>query len=71
MAGITSKKDKAAPVAADRVLVVRTRYLKEFRRAGFVFGLAPRTIRIDELTTDQLEAIRAEPMLTVTDGVDG
>lgn len=35
------------------------------RRAGIEFGPVARTIPIDELTEEQLQAIDADPMLTI------
>lgn len=37
-----------------------------FRRAGREFGPEPVTIPLDELTGDQIKALRDEPMLAVT-----
>lgn len=38
-----------------------------FRRAGHAFGYLPRDIVLDSLTEDQIEQIKADPMLTCVD----
>lgn len=40
---------------------------KFFNRAGHRWTQAPQTLSINDLTEEQLQALRAEPMLKVTD----
>lgn len=65
----------AAKKAEDKkpVLIVSTRKgVKSFRRAGLAFTEAETVIAVDSLKAEQIEALKAEPMLTVreTDDVD-
>lgn len=38
-----------------------------FRRAGYAFGREPRVIPLAELTAEQVEAIKDEPMLAAVE----
>lgn len=38
-----------------------------FRRAGFAFGREPRVLALADLTPEQVDAIKAEPMLAVVE----
>lgn len=38
-----------------------------FRRAGITFGREPTVVMLSDLDKDQVELLRAEPMLTVED----
>lgn len=38
-----------------------------FRRAGITFGREPTVVMLSDLEKDQVEQLRAEPMLTVED----
>lgn len=50
-----------------KVLIVRS-VAASFRRAGMAFSQKPRTLVLDDLTTDQVEALESEPNLVVKEG---
>ncbi len=60
----TTKKAKAAGPATKGLQVTAKR--DGFRRAGIEFN-GTNTLPMSELTEDQVEAIKAEPMLVVTE----
>ena len=47
-------------------IIVKTTHGKPFRRAGRKFGPEPLTIQDGELSALQMDAIKNEPMLSVT-----
>lgn len=61
-----SKKPKAAG-PADKGVRVQARNEKGIRRAGSHWGAAPVDVALSDLTAEQLEALREEPALLVTD----
>ncbi|MGA0610563.1 HI1506-related protein [Caldimonas sp. KR1-144] len=52
-----------APIKALKVISRRD----SFRRAGFEFTGEAKTLPLDELTDDQVEALKAEPLLVVSE----
>lgn len=65
------KKDDQADTTetkpeAEKVLVVVAKRDK-FRRAGFEFGAEPKRLRVRVLTKNQIDQLKAEPMLVVTE----
>jgi hypothetical protein len=64
----TAPAPKAAAAAGLRV--VSKSPLGTFRRCGFVFGLQPVVLPLSQLTAEQIDRLRAEPMLDVTDVQD-
>ena len=59
-AGQSDKKD---PVKALEI----TSKQDGFRRAGRVWGTTKQTVRLDELTRDQVKQLKEEPLLTITE----
>lgn len=54
-----------------KVEVLRVSCKRErFRRAGFEFGRNETTLRLADLSDDQVKAIKAEPMLVVHEGTE-
>lgn len=49
-----------------KVLVVVAKH-EGFRRAGFSFGSEPARLIVSELTDEQVEQLKGEPMLVVTE----
>lgn len=41
--------------------------VERFRRGGHVFSRAETTVKLDELTDEQIKQIKGEPLLTVTE----
>jgi len=60
----TKKRPAAGP--ADKALRV-TAKRPSFWRSGLEFGATPRVVSLADLTPEQAEAIREEPMLVVED----
>jgi len=52
-----------APIKALKVISRRD----SFRRAGFEFTGEAKTLPLDELTDDQVEALKTEPLLVVNE----
>lgn len=50
----------------EKVLIVAAKRDK-FRRAGFEFGAEPKRLRVRVLTKNQIDQLKAEPMLVVTE----
>lgn len=69
MATTAKKKPAAAAGSTAALRVVSKSPLGELRRAGLVFGPTATVIALADLTEDQADAIRAEPLLDVTDTV--
>lgn len=55
------------PTKTQALRVVSKSPLGTLRRAGFVFGAEPVTLPLAELSAEQEQAIRAEPLLVVTE----
>jgi hypothetical protein len=64
----TAPAPKAAAAAGLRVVSKSPR--GAFRRCGFVFGPQAAVVPLSLLTAEQIERIRSEPMLDVTDVPD-
>lgn len=65
-AAAQSAKPAAKAPAKKPGLIVSTRKgVKSFRRAGLAFTEADTTIAVDSLKAEQIEALKAEPMLNV------
>lgn len=62
----TPSKPKAAAVKVLRVTARRP----SFRRAGIAFGRTEKVLRLDELTKEQVKAIKAEPQLLVREDTE-
>lgn len=54
---------KKQPVKALQVVAK----VDSFRRGGIVFGRTETTVRLDELSAEQVEQIKGEPLLAVTE----
>jgi len=54
---------KKQPIKALQVVAK----VDSFRRGGIVFGRTETTVRLDELTTEQIKQIKGEPLLAVTE----
>lgn len=66
-----ARGEAAGEVVEPAFIVVKTRPgVERFCRGGFAFCLEPRTLRLDDLTVEQVDAITREGMLTVEYGVD-
>lgn len=65
---MTNAKSKAkAAGPATKGVRVQARNEKGIRRAGRHWGAAPEDVALSDLTPEQLEALREEPALLVTD----
>jgi len=62
-AAIEAAAAKKQPVKALQVVAK----VDSFRRGGIVFGRTETTVRLDELTTEQIKQIKGEPLLAVTE----
>lgn len=61
-------KKTAAPAGSKQALRVLSKSpMGALRRAGFVFDATPQTLALADLTPEQEAAIRAEPLLDVTE----
>ena len=58
--------DEGGNTVAEKVLVVVSSR-EGFRRAGHRFGKEPVTLRLADLTDEQVAMLKAEPMLVVTE----
>ena len=64
-------KSEAVPVMEPCFMVVKARPgVERFCRGGHEFGQVSRTLRLDDLTVEQVEAITREDMLVVEYGVE-
>lgn len=63
MATKQTHKPAGAPTKGLKVISAR----EGFRRGGHAFGKEPRVVALSELTPEQAEAIREEPMLAVAE----
>jgi len=65
----TEKKVKSAAPAGSLLAlrVVSKSPLGTMRRAGFVFEASAQVVALADITPEQAEAIRAEPLLDVTE----
>jgi len=59
----TANKTKAAGPSTRGLKVIAR--APSFRRAGHVFGAEAKTIPMSDLTDDQVDLLKAEPMLVV------
>lgn len=65
----TKPAEKQKKAEGRRILRVSSRR-DSFRRAGFSFTRAEQVLYVDELSNDQVAAIKAEPMLMVSEAVE-
>lgn len=65
----TDKKVKSAAPAGSLLAlrVVSKSPLGAMRRAGLVFDATPQVVALSDITPEQAEAIKAEPLLDVTE----
>lgn len=63
---MTTKKDGAGAAGGTQALRVVARR-DSFRRAGYAFSAEPRTIPLAELTKEQINMLRNDPLLVVMD----
>ncbi|WP_304308072.1 hypothetical protein [Pseudacidovorax intermedius] len=66
MATATPNNTKAAKAVKVKVLRVVAR-APSFRRCGFAFGAEARRIPLDDLSKEQVEALKSEPLLVATE----
>lgn len=65
MATTKTKGSKAAGAATEAIEVIARR--ESFYRAGIEFGHAPTVVLLSEITAEQLDEIKNEPMLITRD----
>lgn len=63
------KETKPAPKQTRKVLYVVAKR-EGFRRAGFAFGSERTRLVVDELTAEQIQQLKEEPMLVVTEAAE-
>lgn len=67
--GASNTKSGAKPAAKAKRQVLKVSARGEtFRRAGLAFSRKERRLYVDELTDDQVDALKAEPRLIVVEG---
>ena len=62
----TESQDKKPSARKGKALRISAK-ATAFRRAGITFGREPTVVMLSDLEKDQVELLRAEPMLTVED----